>query len=369
MESQQLSLFTEYEATRVEREALVRGALYNAVIKPRDVTKLAILCRAIWENGEETDFPPSIEDLVEVTGESKPTVVRRLKVLRELGLVQTKRDEGRSARDPVRRWIDWERTARLARREVCDIVSLAHGEPTGISLAHGEPTRGGFEPTKTADGSVCFGVLTPPPPKGSSPSSTEPTATVPVADAPGSQGVVVVSWSEAGRRLALAGVARWAAAVETAEARGVDPAEIVAIVEYAESRPGAWDGGAIYFRAINQVPGMAIEAGWQRPNEVYRRQASQASQERRARRQAAERSDDEVARRCEAEAFAAAWAEHGAAIEALGEAEQLELAGGGDPRRVAFWRDFCRRPEARSGVMFREALVEGWLRRMQPAGT
>lgn len=335
MEAGQLTLFTEYEANRGEREALIRGALFNAGFKPCDVTALALLCRAIWES-DGSAFPPSVEDLVAKVGPSKPTVDRQLAVLRKIGIVQTVRDVGASARDPKRRTIDWEQTAKLARTALVAKVpaaaiapgadasgsqgeraaagSLAQGDTTRRPLTHGEATRFDFEATTAAVGSVCLDIYPPTPlrPK-----------TAPVADAPGSleksgEGEELEVWKIAEAELRAAGVNQARQAIGEARRRRTSPELVRSLIAEFLRRPGLVPG-LLYRRVCEAGPGLDPAKGWPvaaaetvDPIEAARRRTVEEEARRRRTLEADERRAAAEADRRRLEALEA---EHGAAID------------------------------------------------------
>lgn len=309
---QQLDFWAGMHETAVEREALVRGALYNAGLAMREVARVWIVVRQLIE-ADGDRCPPSIEDLAIGSGESPATVKRRLALLRECGILATTRDEGSSARDPLRRGIDWEATARLARRP------LAHHEPTKGPSAHGEPTRSEVEPTKSAAVVSSKSIDPLPSPKGSPLPFRRPVEAVEAVQVDEGGSRAAAEWLDVEREAARAGVGAAKAAIDQARGRGASPELVRAIVEHFRSTPGAWGPGALQKRIASALPGVPACEGWPRADAAYDRERAAV---RRSERQEADR------RKREAEAE-----------QRAREAVETEVASAAELRKLATMAD------------------------------
>jgi DNA-binding transcriptional ArsR family regulator/rhodanese-related sulfurtransferase len=357
---EQLSLLTEYEETQVERQALIRGALHNAGCTAAEVAKLYQICRELYE-AEGAAFAPSVEDLVIRTGDSRATVTRRLRVLVEVGVVTVERQAGASARDPKRRSIDWERTARLARRQVMsspvrsvEAISSAHGEPTKSSSAHGEPTKPEIEPTSR--GADSFDLYISPPTPSSPPNEPRPGGDFRTAgDEPDR-----AAWRSVRREVRAAGVTFDGKACEAARANGATPADVRAIVEYFRSKPGCWTPAVLKGVIDGATAGCDPAEGWPPPDpeadRAARRDANAAALDRRTADQAAEAEQrrrqaiDDARRLAELEQL------HGAAIDRC---DMPEIVARLEATQRGKLAALVRRSGARSPLV-REQLLEVW---------
>ena len=98
-------------------------------------------------------------------------------------------------------------------------------------------------------------------------------------------------WMEAESALREEGVFAAGGALNAAQQIGASPADVLAIIEHARSRPGAWGPGAIRNRVINTRPGLDPGEGWPPHSEEFERerQAFSEGEERRASRAQADR--------------------------------------------------------------------------------
>lgn len=87
-------------------------------------------------------------------------------------------------------------------------------------------------------------------------------------------------WGEAEARLISYGVASYEGPIQTARERGLTPEDVIAIVEHAESLPGAWGPGAVRRRVLTALPGQEASAGWMETSGDFKR--SQATPKRSA---------------------------------------------------------------------------------------
>jgi len=374
---QQLSFFEQLAQDASEKTALFRGALFNAALPRRDVGALAAIGTLLIE-AEGTLLPPTVEDMALLLNVSRATLNRRLRMLTEMGLLTAELDAGKSAEYPKRRTIDWEHTAKLARRAppaaavaaprepvahaeaetVGTLVNkrpLAHHETTKPRLAHGETTNGEFEPTGADGGSVCLSLDSPPSPKGSPPVDSS-RGERPRNAAGLAAGGDAKLWKSAERRLLGLGVVAAVAAVRNARDGGASALEVLAVVEHARSRSGAWSPAAIYARVAGTEAGDDPTQGWPEPSADFRRRTAYEALEVRAAAQSQRHDDHARQARLEDVATADAWAAYGPQIEALSDAEQIALV----VEQLGETRARLVRHVSRDGPMRRDSLLEAW---------
>lgn len=363
---QQRTYYAYLQQLEVDRAAEVRGALFNAGFAEADVARLWLICRELI-NAEGSMFPPTVADLALACARSDATAERYLGELTRIGIVTTTREAGKSAREPKRRRVNWERVRELARTvkpqpAIVDepaTVSLPHHEGTKFPLPHGEGTRTLFEGTNCEAVHSLKSIDSPPSPKGSPPSAAERFETA----APGrlAAGGDRKVWEDAERRLRALGVFAASKAVGEARGRGANAGDVLAAIEWAEARSDAWSATQIYFRVAGTEAGQPGGDAWPEQAATFRkRQASQRTEAAAVDRfREFDAQAEAVAR--ERAASDAAWTVHGPQIEALDAAERdAMLAEACTPgERMLF-----RQPKMREGPLYRDALLRAWLKRI-----
>jgi hypothetical protein len=369
MDESQRTFYADLQSLSIEREALVRGALYQLQVDARDVAGLWLICRELIE-AEGTMFPPSIADLALKTDRSEKTVNRRLALLVKVGIVRCDRDETASARDPKRRTIDWERTAKLARREVPTlpqrVAPLGHPDPTGSSSGQGDPTRPNETQREFETGSLFLDIYPPTPLEPKKPSEAagavlkvseperaaiaEPSAVEP---APASE-PDGPTWPDVEAIVAAAGIGD-RNLIRRARGRGVAPAEIARLVEVWRSQTGVGPG-VLHGRIDRHQAGAAI-AGFvaAEPVEFKLQRIEQRAELGRAERErivdATTAAIDERVR------LAALEAEHGAAIDAASQGELIEAL---NQTGRGFVVKALQKPGGRGSTIVRAELLAAW---------
>lgn len=383
MDDSQRTYYADLQALAVEREALIRGALYQLQVDARDVAVMWLICRELIE-AAGTMFPPTVKDIGDRIGCSAETVKRRLGRLVKFGIVRVERDETASARDPKRRTIDWDRTARLARREVpmlpTRVAPLGQGDPTGSSSGQGDPTRPVETQRELPGGSLFLDIYPPTPLELKKPSEAaggavlklpepeaagvaKPQAATGTATAgptepagPAIAASAGPSWVDVEASVAACGVGGAAAACRSARGRGVTPIEVLRLVEIFRGESGVGPG-VLYQRICRHVAGSVV-AGFAPSAEPIeakeRRIAERLTIGAAAREQLAEHAADVEAERRE---LAELEAEHGAAIDeaAIDELVQaLQRTGRG------CFVAALRRPGGRDSPTIRPDLLAAW---------
>lgn len=154
------------------------------------------------------------------------------------------------------------------------------------------------------------------------------------------------------------------AAIGGARAGGASALEVLAVVEWARARPEAWTPTQIYFRTAATEAGDDPAAGWPEPSEKFRkRQTSQRVEAKAAADTNDFRRRQSDAQREQAE-FDEAWSQHGAAIDALSDAQQVQLVV--ERLGEAMGQQVRRMP--REGPMRRQCLLGVWLKRTEAVG-
>lgn len=84
------------------------------------------------------------------------------------------------------------------------------------------------------------------------------------------------TWEEVERILNLVGVGCAVKATTAARDRDCQPAEILQLIGYAQSKPGAYGPGAIYKRVSEMIPGSNPAEAWPRESKEFRQEQKQA---------------------------------------------------------------------------------------------
>ncbi|QDT94803.1 hypothetical protein [Gimesia aquarii] len=150
----------------------------------------------------------------------------------------------------------------------------------------------------------------------------------PINTPPPSHQALVTSapaWSVVEEVLISEGVGRASPAVESARSRGCVPAEILQLIEFARSKPGAYGPGAIYTRIRNALPGEDPAAGWPPEDEKYHKNQRQAQADRECRRSAQETADRRAKRKVNQRARQELEREYGPQLDRLKRDELLDF--------------------------------------------
>lgn len=355
MDDSQRTFYGDLQSLAVEREALIRNALYQLQVDARDVAGLWLICRELID-AEGTMFPPSIVDLALRTDRSEKTVTRRLGLLVKFGIVRVERDETASAREPKRRTIDWERSARLARREVPTL-------PTRVApLGHPDPTRPVETQRELQPGSLFLDIYPPTPLE----LKTEGAAAVEIFERSEAAEPAIVepaassspsgpSWAEVEAVVLGCGVGGAAACCGFARRNGTATAEVLRLVETWKSQDGVGPG-VLFGRIRNHAPGSAIGGvAAPEPVEFKLQRIQKRSDVGRAEREriveATTAAIDERVR------LASLEAEHGAAIDAASQGELIEVL----QRTSRAWVvKALQKPGGRGSTVVRSELLAAW---------
>lgn len=140
------------------------------------------------------------------------------------------------------------------------------------------------------------------------------------------------------------GVVRASQALNAARANGCGLDQIRMVLEFFDSKPGAWDGGALYERLRGLRPDQLVGAGWPDPSPAYeldeRRRRRDESYRQKQTKQQQEAAEREAARKRELELEQ----RHGAAVDAMdrNEAERILRERLGTEAAVPFINRWAR---------------------------
>lgn len=176
---------------------------------------------------------------------------------------------------------------------------------------------------------------------------------------PSNQALVATAptWSVVEEMLILEGVGRASPAVETAKSRGCAPTEILKLIEYARSKPGAYGPGAIYTRIRNALPGDDPALGWPPEDEKYHKGQRQEQAVCERRRSAQEAADRQTKRNANQRAQQELEREYGLQLDRLKRDELLDFVKA--HCKPVIVRALAHNPDVyRSSGFYRVALLE-----------
>ncbi|MEO8166467.1 MAG: hypothetical protein ABI619_13835, partial [Betaproteobacteria bacterium] len=133
-------------------------------------------------------------------------------------------------------------------------------------------------------------------------------------------------WAEVEAALIRCGVSKTNDAIKTAQRNEASPQDVLAIVEYAEGKPGAYGPGAIFNRIENHRPEQPVDCGWPAEDDRFRRRRdAEAKRERKAQEELVrqEQERQRAADRLEAETLER---EYGPMLDTMSEAERIAFA-------------------------------------------
>lgn len=209
-------------------------------ITPVDVCVIDYL--ASLTNGREQvrSCYPSYSAIAKAVGVHRATAIRSAKRLTTAGLVEI--SPGKRHRSNLYRLVDGRTDATTGSRTRATDTSSTHATPSGATVRpNQEPDNKEPPPSQSGD------------------------------------------WSEAEAALLEFGVGRIDDAVGAARGNGLSADDVVAIVEFAKSKPGAYGPGAVYDRIVYGRAGQSPASGWPPESDEYRRRCqTQATTARRA---------------------------------------------------------------------------------------
>lgn len=133
-------------------------------------------------------------------------------------------------------------------------------------------------------------------------------------------------WGEVEAALIRCKVGKILDAVRTAQRNQVSPQDVIAIVEYAESKPGAYGPGAIFKRIENHRPGLPIHAGWPVEDDRFIRQREVEAKHERKANENLIREEQERQRAADRLKAEAAEREYGPVLDNMTVTEQSKFA-------------------------------------------
>lgn len=134
------------------------------------------------------------------------------------------------------------------------------------------------------------------------------------------------SWEGVGNILISLGVAAAGRAISNAQANRCGPADVLPLIEHYQSKPGAYQPGALFRRVSQAMPGGDPASGWPLESAKWlrsRQQADQVAQRDQAAQKAAARQAEIEARQ---QARQVLEAEYGPALDEMNEAERFVVA-------------------------------------------
>lgn len=322
-QSEERPLLVAAAECETERRVLFRRVLLKQKLQARIVNDLVVLMEYIAHCGglSAEGCKAYVQTYANKLQLPVRTASTRLKILRELGFIQTQPRKDRSSLT----WLNLEVIQEQANRVDQSTTALSEARQTARNPKAGDGNFGSHVTAgldlvtarvATGDGKSCRLLVSShssiKSPSSNFPWQTEEKKSLPVPSRIQTLGAAEGSawtppltaagispdhiWKDLARQLAALGLIDVQPAITLARSRGLCPAHVQTLIEHYRDHAGAWEPGYLCYRLKNDWPGRSPLEGWPPASERFQQHRRQQQYQEKC-DQAAERQRDHLARR------------------------------------------------------------------------